>query len=342
MKKSTIKDVAKEANVSIATVSRILNETGKGYSEKTKQHVMQTIERMGYYPNAIARGLINNESGSIGVLFPEVSAMVSAELLHGIESAAQAFRKSVIVCNTSSDQEKTKHYLRLLYEKQVEGVIFANERLTNNYQRIVTQMNVPFVTLSGTTEINHIPEIKVNDVQASYDATRYLIEQGHTRLAMISGNPNDLIAGAPRIDGFKKALKEARLPCEDTQICWNNAFYFDDGKIAFRSIIKNHPKTTAIFAASDELAAGAMSEAHAQGIMVPDDLSIIGYDNTKLAMMLIPSLTTVSQEFETMGYKAANILFQSMMGEEVESLTMKHKIIERGSVKSVNEKFKNQ
>ncbi|API92628.1 MULTISPECIES: LacI family DNA-binding transcriptional regulator [unclassified Virgibacillus] len=332
MKKSTIKDVAREANVSIATVSRILNNTGKGYSDKTRQHVMQTIERMGYFPNAIARGLINNESGTIGVLFPVVSGMVSAELLHGIEAAAQAFDKSVIVCNTLSDPDKTEHYLQLLYEKQVEGVIFANARLTSDFQKMVKQMAVPFVTLAGTSEIEGIPEVKVNDQQASYDATQYLIKHGHSQLAMVSGPSHDLIAGTPRIEGFKQALADANLPCKATQISWSHAFNFEDGKHAFRSIMAHHPETTAIFAASDEMAAGVISEAHAQGIRVPDDLSIIGYDNTKLAMMTVPALTTVSQEFDTMGNRAAELLCHSIMGEDIESLSLKHKIVERESV----------
>ncbi|WP_121640723.1 substrate-binding domain-containing protein [Virgibacillus sp. Bac330] len=333
MKKSTIKDVAREANVSIATVSRILNNTGKGYSDKTKQHVMQTIEQMGYFPNAIARSLINNESGTIGVLFPAVSGMVSAEMLHGIEAAAQVYGKSVFVCNTLSDPDKTKHYLQLLYEKQVEGVIFASGRLTKNFQKIVKQMNVPFVTLSGISDLKNIPEIKVDDLKATYDATNYLIKHGHTKLAMVSGPPHDLIAGTPRMEGFKQALNDANLPCKSSQISWSSAFYFEDGKHAFRSIMKSHPEITAIVAASDEMAAGVISEANAQGIRVPEDVSVIGYDNTKLATMTVPSLTTVSQEFDVMGYRAGELLCQCITGEDMDSIIMEHKIIERESVK---------
>lgn len=333
MTKPTIKDVAKTANVSIATVSRILNQTAKGYSEKTKQHVLNTIEEMGYFPNAIARGLINKQTGTIGVLFPDVSGLVSAQLLHGIEAVAHSFGQSVIVCNTNSNGEKTLHYLRLLQEKQVEGVIFTSEMLSENYTEIIQQMDIPVVTVSAESEIESIPSVKVNDEVASYEATTFLIDRGHTNIGMLSGDIADPIAGLPRIQGFKRALKEAGLPFVHTQIASNLGFYFEDGRIAYSKLMEDHPNTTAIFAASDEIGVGAISSAYQRGLRIPEDLSVIGYDNTKLAEMVVPPLTTVSQEFETIGRTAAELLFNEIgTGEKSKSMTIQHKIVQRDSV----------
>lgn len=333
MRKPTIKDVAKKANVSIATISRVLNKTNQGYSEKTEEHVLKTIQEMAYSPNAIARGLINKKSGTIGVIFPDISGLLSAELLKGIETNAQLAGTSVIVCNTYANPEKTIQYLHLLNEKQVDGVLFVSQHLSKEYEDVISHMKIPFVAVSSTSEIAGIPEIKVHDEKAAYDATNYLLENGHTNIGMISGCLNDSIAGSPRANGFRRALADAGLPFEESKI-QSIGFRFKEGQRSFRKIMHDHPDLTAIFAASDELAAGALSEAYQMGIRIPDDLSIIGYDNTQLAIMLTPPLTTVSQQFEKMGATAVDLLLNHIQtGEEMTSLTIQHEVIVRQTVK---------
>ncbi|WZY34219.1 LacI family DNA-binding transcriptional regulator [Bacillus sp. FSL W8-1122] len=332
LNKPTIKDVAKEAGVSIATVSRVLNN-GIGYSIKTKQHVLKTIEEMGYSPNAIARGLINKQSNTIGVLFPEISGLVSAEILQGIEEAAHARGKSIVICNTASSGHKTKEYLKLLQEKQVDGILFASQLLTLEYVAIVRKMGVPVVTVSAYSEDPTIPAVQVDNETAAYDAVCYFIQQGHTEIGMISGNPSDLLAGAPRMAGYKRALKEAGIAYVPTKVAWDKGFYFEDGQKAFQRLYTDHPNLTAIFSASDELAIGAMSAATAKGLRIPEDLSVIGFDGTKLAKMAVPPLTTVSQHFFSMGKTAANLLFDSIAtGRASSGRIIRHELIKRHSV----------
>jgi LacI family transcriptional regulator len=334
LNRPTIKDVAREANVSIATVSRILNK-GVGYSDKTKQHVLETIEKMGYHPNAVARGLINKKTDSIGVLFPNVSGLISAQILQGIEEVAQSHGISVIVCNTASDHKKTMDYLTFLQEKQVDGLLFISQLLTKDYREFIKKMGVPIITISAFSETNDVPYVKVDDEAASYDAVRYLIEKGHTDIGMISGPPTDPLAGHPRIQGYKRALREADLPFIETKVTWHKGFYFEDGQVAFQKLLKSHLSITALFAASDELAISAVSSAYHLGIRVPHQLSVIGYDDTKLAKMSIPPLTTVSQPFEEMGAQATKKLIDSIQSREPNtSLTMPHRIAERESVKN--------
>ncbi|TDL31933.1 LacI family transcriptional regulator [Jeotgalibacillus sp. S-D1] len=333
MKRPTIKDVAKEASVSIATVSRILNN-GTGYSDKTRQHVLNTIERLGYSPNAIARGLISKQSNTIGVLFPDVSGLISAEILQGIEEAAHAQEFSVIVCKTDSDGKKTMDNLRLLHEKQVEGIIFTSQMLTNEYASFIEKMGVPVITVSSYSEKEGIPAVKVDDEAAACDAVRYLISQQHTQIGMISGPPTDPLAGTPRINGYKRALEEAGIEYDESKVAWDSGFYFEHGEIAFSKLHELHPQLTALFAASDELGVSAISCAYDLGLRVPDDLSIIGYDGTRLAKMSNPPLTTVSQGFEEMGRKSAELLFESIeTGEPSPGAAIQHRIVERKSVK---------
>ncbi len=328
----TIKDVAKLAHVSTATVSRILNNQ-PGYSEKTKAKVLQVIEELGYEPNAIARGLVKKRTHTIGVLFPSVSSLFSGKLLSGIESVAHAKESSVIVCHTQESGSKTMKYLHLLNEKRIDGLIFTSEVLKDEYYDYIQKMGVPLVLLATESPEFQVPYVKVSDYQASYSAARYLIEKGHTKIGMISGG-DDMIAGTPRIEGFKQALKDhALLPINEENIFRGKDFGYKEGKKNFPFLLKQFSNMTALFCASDHLAMGAMSAAVEIGIKIPEDLSIIGYDNLPIAEMANPPLTTVEQPLEEMGKKAAAGLFRMLeSGDEMRAEIMPHQIIERKTV----------
>ncbi|WHX40315.1 LacI family DNA-binding transcriptional regulator [Mesobacillus sp. AQ2] len=329
----TIKDVAKMANVSIATVSRILNGQA-GYSEKTKLKVLKVIEELGYSPNAVARGLINKRTHTIGVLFPKLSSSLVTDLLDGIEKAANENGSSVIVCHTESNGEKTMNYLQLLIEKRVDGIIFASEILKDEYYQYVTKSKMPIVLLSTESYAFPVPYVKVNDFHASYAAAKYLIDKGHNEIGMISGNKEDIVAGKPRIDGFQKALADHEIACGERNIVNSKGFGFHDGLDGLRKMKEQFPEVTAIFAASDEIAMGVLSAAYQQGIKVPEELSVMGFDNLNLAEMTIPPLTTIGQPLAKMGEASAQMLFKILeTGEIPESRIMPHKVVERLSVK---------
>lgn len=335
----TIKDVAKHANVSIATVSRIVNGL-PGYSEETKKKVQESIEALGYQPNAIARGLINKRTQTIGVLFPEVSGMLSSEVLEGVENAAHDGGFSVIVCNTTSSGKRTVKYLRLLQEKRVDGIIFASEDVKKEYYKIFEEMKVPVVLVSTASSQYDLPYVRVNDYEGAYKATEYLIQKGHEEIGMIGGSYQDPIAGIPRMQGFKDALQKHGLPFSDDHLTTNEGYRFQNGKESLPLLLKKLPNMTALFAASDEMAIGAMSAAHQLGVKVPEELSIIGYDNLKIAEMCYPALTTVSQPLKDMGQTAGEILVNLIKGEkkEAESRYMPFSIVERQSVSDLRDK----
>ncbi|AHV95997.1 LacI family DNA-binding transcriptional regulator [Paenibacillus sabinae] len=328
----TIKDVARKANVSIATVSRVLNNL-PGYSDKTKQKVFQAIEEIGYQPNAIARGLINKRTHTIGVMFPSVSSAFSSDVLQGIEASAHDHNYSVVVCNTDSDGKRTMKYLQVLREKQIDGLIFSSEVLKKEYYAVLERMNIPVVLISSESRFVKVPYVKVDDYQAAFDAVEYLIRKGHRKIAMIGGTKNDTIAGIPRVEGYKKALEEHGLPFKPGYLAYGD-FGFLSGCHAMETLLKTAPDCTALFAASDEMAIGAMTAAAKHGLKIPDDLSVMGYDDLRLAQMVVPPLTTISQPLCEIGKIACEkLIYMIDTQENVNSRIVTHSIIERQTVR---------
>ncbi|KWX87265.1 LacI family transcriptional regulator [Paenibacillus riograndensis] len=330
----TIKDVAQKANVSIATVSRVLNNL-TGYSDKTKQKVNQAIKELGYQPNAIARGLINKRTQTIGVMFPKVSSAFSSDLLHGIDEFAHDSNYSVVVCNTDNDGKRTMKYLQLLREKQVDGIIFSSEVLSKEYYEVLESMKIPVVLVSSQTDFAKVPYVKVDDYQAVYDAIQFLISKGHRKIAMISGTKGDPIAGTPRVQGYRKALEANGIAFDSSRLVYGD-FSFESGSRAMEALWRKAGEVTAVCAASDGMAIGALSAALKHGLNVPEDISIMGYDDLKPAQMVTPPLTTVRQPLYEMGKIASEKLIGMIeTGEIAANRVMAHSIVERQTVRTL-------
>jgi LacI family transcriptional regulator len=325
--KPTILQVAQHSNVSVATVSRILNGL-EGYSEETRIRVQKAIDTLGYQPNAIARGLVNRKTRTIGVLLPSVTNHFATPLLQGLEDAAHEAGYSVIVCNTESNGRRTQEYLRVLGEKQVDGLVFTSEWIHEDYGRTLEAMKVPVVLVATSTESYPFAHVKVDDRAASFDAVRHLMARGHRQIGLISGPASDPIAGGPRIEGWRQALAEAGLAHDDQRIGWGD-FHFPSGRRAMAELWAKFPQMTAVFATSDEMAMGVLSFCHEQRIAVPGRLSVLGYDDTQIAEMGNPPLSSVHQPIYEMGRAAAQLLFQK---GSPKSRIFPHHIVDRASV----------
>lgn len=327
----TIREIAKQAGVSVATVSRILNKQD-GFSEKTRIKVQNVINESGYKPNAVARGLAKHKTHTIGVLLPEVTNRFSSELIHGIESAAHEHSLSVIICNTDQDGIRTREYLSVLSEKQVDGIIFCSEQLKDEYIQDLKNLKCPVVLVSTYSLKWQFPYIRVDDRMAAYNAVEFLLDKGHREIGMISGSPGDLIAGNQRIEGYRQALEDRGIIFNEKRIAYGD-FHYDSGLIAAEELLKRCSELTALFVSSDEMALGVLTYAYRHGLRVPDDLSVISYDDTMDAVMSIPPLTALHQPIFEMGVKAVRIL----TGDEKENggIIMSHHIVERDSVKSL-------
>lgn len=330
----TIKDVARKANVSVATVSRVLNNLG-GYTEETRQRVLNVIEETGYTRNAVARGLITKTTSTVGVLVPNVSTLFFAEILNGIENLAHKNNYCVVVCNTGEDGNRTLAYMKVLSERQMDGIIIASLNIKDEHIKAIESLNIPCIMVSTMSYRLQFPYVKVDDRQAAYSATRYLIDKGHRSIAMISGTQDDKTAGSPRVEGYRQALMDFNIPYDEKLVAYGD-FGYKSGIRCMEELLSGGRKFTALFAASDDMAVGAMSVAFKNGIAIPDELSVIGYDNTRVAEMSIPPLTSVSQPLYAMGEKAMEkLLIMMKTGKRVESIIMPHEIVERSTVKPV-------
>ncbi|MFC0469839.1 LacI family DNA-binding transcriptional regulator [Halalkalibacter kiskunsagensis] len=332
--KTTIKDVALQANVSISTVSRIINNQ-PGYSEATKEKVEKVIKEMGFHPNGLARGLIHKKTHTIGVLLPNIISSFSSKLLNGIEESAHENHFSTIVCNTGPLGNRTLEYLSVLGEKKVDGIILTSSPLKEEYYKEIKALDIPVILLSSMSYRYSVPYVKVDDKQAAYHAASYLIQNGHTKIAMISGSQDDELAGLPRYEGFIKALGDHGLSVNENIIVYGD-FGFQSGRTSMEQLLPFRDEFTAIFVASDDMAMGAISVASEHNLKVPDDFSVIGYDNTNIAEMAIPPLTTVAQPLREMGKVAITKLIEMINNQDtIASAIMAHEIIERKTVKKI-------
>lgn len=332
----TIKDVARLSGVSMSTVSRVMNAPDSVRADKRKK-VEKAIRELRYHPNALARGLIYKRTQTFGVLIPDVSNPYVSEVIRGMEDSARKLGSNLILCNTDRNQDRMINYLKVLKEKQVDGIIYTSEPLTKDFYQMFGEFNMPVVLASTQSLEYDIPSVKIDDEKAGYDGGLYLIRKGHGKIGMISGPIDDPIAGITRYSGFKKAMSE--MIENETIDEWIEfgTYRYEDGYEAMKKLFKKQPEITAVFVASDEMALGAISYLHQIGVNVPEEVSVLGFDNTKIAKMCIPKLTTIGQPMYDIGQKAILKLEAMLNTQNIEELRsyLDHTIIERDSVKEL-------
>ncbi|EXX87775.1 catabolite control protein A [Paenibacillus darwinianus] len=333
--KPTIRDVAKHAGVSISTVSRVMNAPETVVEDK-RSRVLEAIGALQYQPNGFARGLIYKKSDTLGVMIPDIENPYYAGLIRGMQDAAVRLNHSLMICNTDRDHDRLLSYIHSFYEKQVDGIIFASDAMHEDYYEEMLRHRLPFVLASTNAPQFDIPSVDIDDEQAACDAVRHLIENGHKAIGMISFPLGDTISGYPRFDGFQRALREHGQQAYETCVEFA-AHRFEDAYAAAVRLLAAHPELTAIFAASDEFAMGAISCVRDSGRSVPEDVSVVGFDNIRMAHMFIPKLTTVAQPVYEIGYRAVCKLHELAMTGEVKELREKlpHKLIIRESTRTL-------
>lgn len=301
----TLREVARLADVSTATVSRVINGLDDGYADQTRQRVQQAIESLGYSPNIAARTMKTRRTGTIGVLLPDLSSMFTARILQGIETSASQAGLNVLVSHTESNGRRTMEYLRIMHEKRVDGLVFVSETLRPEYREFVSRHRMPLVLLSSEDPEGEYPSVKVSDRAATADGTRALIGLGHRNVFMVSGTRGDPVAGVPRVDGWREALLGEGLPADEDMVLYAAGFAYDGIPALAREIDAALGRADAFICASDELAAGLVNYLRDRGIEVPARVSVMGYDDLPVATMLRPSLSTIRQPLAEMGARAA-------------------------------------
>ena len=329
--KPTIRDVAKLAGVSISTVSRVMNAPETVVPEKRKR-VQEAIEQLKYQPNAFARGLIYKKSETFGVMIPDIENPYYSGLLRGIQDAAVQLNHSVIICNTDRDRNRMIAYARNLFEKQADGIIYASDVLFSEFHDEMKRSRLPYVLVSTEAPEYDVPSVDIDNEQAAYEAVRHLIELGHRDIGMISFPVGETISGGPRLEGFFRAVREAGFDHCKANVEFA-AHRFEDAYAAAERLLAKAPRLTAIFAASDEFAMGTIMYARDHGRAVPDDLSVVGFDDIRMAHMFIPRLTTIEQPVYQMGVRAVRKLHELVENGRVTELRerLPHRLIVRES-----------
>ena len=307
---STIKDVALHAQVSVATVSHVVNDT-RFVSEATRLRVQQAIQELRYVPSALARSLKSNRTHTVGMMIPNNSNPYFAEIIRGIEDTFYGAGFNVILCNSDDDPLKQSTYVRLLSEKQVDGLIVLSSGSDVELLDTLRAATMPQVVVDREVEDLAADLVEVNHEAGGFLATQHLLELGHRRIACIAG-PQTLSAARQRVQGYQRALREAGVALDDTLFeCAD--FTSAGGHAAMSALLAANPsgrRPSAVFASNDLMAIGAICAAAAQGLHIPEDLSVIGFDDIALAAYSNPPLSSIAQPKHQMGEVAARLLLQ--------------------------------
>lgn len=329
----TIYDVAREANVSMATVSRVVNGN-PNVKPATRKKVVEVIDRLGYRPNAVARGLASKKTTTVGVIIPDISNIFFAELARGIEDIATMYKYNIILSNSDQNTEKELHLLNTMLGKQVDGIVFMGGNITEEHVREFELSPVPIV-LAGTVEDSgKIPSVNIDYQEAAYDAVKELIAKGHKRVAYVSGPFHDKVNNEAKLPGYKKALEEAGIEFNE-ELVVEGDYTYDSGLEAWQKLRELTDKPTAVFVGNDEMALGVVHGAQDEGVNIPEEAEVISFDNTRLALMVRPQLTSIVQPLYDIGAVSMRLLTKYMNKEKVDEniVVLPHRIEERDSTK---------
>jgi LacI family transcriptional regulator len=312
----TIYDVARLAGVSTATVSRALNGTGQ-IAPATRATIDAAVAQLGYHPNTVARSLVTKSTQTIALLLPDITNPFYAALVGGIQRRALETGHTMLLCTTESDPEREEQYLNLLRAKQVDGVLVDGLVLPPDTIARFVRNGLPIVCLDRDVDSTSVPLVQVDNRLGARIATEHLLSLGHVRVGHIAGAP-ELRISEERIEGYREALAAAGLEPEP-QLLAIGSFTEEGGYEAMRVLLET-TELTAVFAANDLSAIGAVSAIVESGRRVPEDVSVVGFDDLRLSAFTSPPLTTVRQPAAEIAQLATEILIGLTKGEEVRQM----------------------
>lgn len=311
---ASIRDVAKLAGVSITTVSRVINKRGR-ISKETEEKVWRAIEALQYQPNLLARGLRSQKTKLLGLLVPDIDSPFFARLAKYIEEAAYRKGYNLILCNVGENPKKEKHYLEVLIQRQVEGIIFPRVSDESLFVRTPQLSKIPYVVLDRTLEREEAPTVKLNNRMAGSLAASHLVELGHRKFACISG-PRNINVCRERLEGFLEHLQREGIHPEDVIVAEAD-FKIEGGRKAMEKILSLLSPPFALFSMNDMMAFGAIQVAREKEVQIPRDVSVIGLDNNPLGEVFSPPLTTVAQPFDRIAREGIALLCKLIEGKKV-------------------------
>lgn len=323
--RTTIKDIANYTGFSTTTISLVLNNKGDKISQTTKDAIMEAVEELNYHPNQLAVGLVKKRTQTFGLIISDVSNVFFSTLAKGVEDECRKCGWNLILCNTNDKHERDLSYIQVLADKGVDGVLFCMARDSDAKKAkesiaLLNKLRMPFVMIDRYVENAKCSSVIVNHMQGGYIAAKYLLEQGHRNIACVTG-PMSLEDSKERLAGYKKALDEFGISF-DKRFIFEGSYDRISGKRAIEYFLKKGTEITAVFAFNDMSAYGVYNGLKEYGIKIPQDMSVIGYDDIFFSEILDTPLTTVRQPVYNMGVEGARMLL-----EQVESGVLNQKCI---------------
>ncbi len=315
-RRSTIKQIAREAGVSVTTVSRALNDK-PDIHPATKSRILSVAAQLGYTPNPMARGLVSQRTFTLGLAVRTISDMWVAQIVPAIEELARANGYEVFLSTHYADPEQELHVLEAFHQRYVEGILVISSTLGDAYPALQERWGIPIVLVSPLIATPHRYVVRTDDVGGAKAATAYLIQLGHRRIGHI-GVPTWTLPGRERLDGYRQALEAHSLTYNPRWVVLGDADV-TGGLEGARQILSLPDPPTALFCFNDLTAVGVLRAAREQGLRVPHDLSVVGFDDVPFACYVDPTLSTMHQDTRALGHQATQMLLERIAGDEPEA-----------------------
>lgn len=331
--KITIIDVANEAGVSVGTASRVINNDVH-VAPETRERVSDVMLRLGFVPNRQARSLAGGKTDTIGVLVPDLGTSYIGEIMHGIDAELALNQLDLMLFTTHRTATKEANYVANMVKGMVDGLLVVLPRNPADYTGSLTRRNFPFVLIDHQGNSDPCPAVGATNWQGAYDATEYLIKLGHRRIGFITGSM-DLGAATERLAGYNSALRDQHIP-QDPALIYEGTFFQPDGYAGTCALLDLENPPTAIFASNDAMAMGAIDAVRGRDLHIPENISIIGFDDVPQSALVRPTLTTVRQPLEEMGRIATQMLLERLKNpeQEIQRIELPTQLIIRDSTAS--------
>lgn len=328
---ASIKDVAKEANVSIATVSRVLNDIDV-VNQETKQRVLDAIEKLDYRPNILARSLKTQRSSTIGIIIPDISNSLYPEIVRGAEDLASIYNYNIMLCNTDLDKDREKESFNILREKMVDGIIYMGDSLDADIKAAIKNSGVPVVSVGTMDDEDDVPSIGIDSYSGANEAVKYLLSLGNKNIAYIGYDKERALEHEKIYAGYRDAMEDAGLL--NTDLIYRGNLKYEQGIQGINKIIESH-QIDGVLCGSDQMAIGVINALRDKGIRVPEDVNVIGFDNIALAAVYYPKLTTVARPLYDMGSVGMRLLIKLINKLPIEEsyYRLPYEIVKRNSCK---------
>ncbi|WP_394186037.1 LacI family DNA-binding transcriptional regulator [Metabacillus halosaccharovorans] len=322
-------DVAKLANVSPATVSRVLSNPDL-VSKETREKVMEVINKVNYKPHIVARQFRTKETKIILVVVPDITSAFFSKVLRGIEHVAVQNGYQVILGDTENDTEREQEYINLLLQKQADGMVLLTARQDKTQLEEIAE-HFPMVLACEYMDGLNVPTVSIDNISSARKATEHLIQQGHTKIAHITG-PINVILSRDRLRGFQQAMMSHDLEIDSAYI-QEGDFTFESGYHQMLKLLALETPPSAVFVFNDEMAMGAIKAVKDSHLSIPEDVAVVGFDNIKMSSVIEPNLTTINQPKYEIGKKAMELLLKLINGESLQKkkFVMKDELIVRES-----------